>query len=107
MELYTSLYENTKHICGSLDESKRKYIINAIPQLDERGHEIIFFLVRMFHIQQSKDITFNLPYQISVITEGIDCNLENFPDQLQHIIYLFTSMHENYIKNEKTRVNTV
>lgn len=107
MELYTSLYENTKHISGSLDETKKKYIINTIPHLDERGHEIIFFLVRMFHIQQSKDITFNLPYQINVITEGIDCNLENFPIQLQYIIYLFTSMHENYIKNERTRVNTV
>lgn len=103
MELFTSLYENTKHAGYSLDENKKRYIINTIPQLDERGHEILFFLIRMYHIQQSRDITFNLPYQTAVTSDGIDCNLENFPDQLQHMLYLFTSMHENYIKNERTR----
>lgn len=104
MELFSSLYDNTKHISASLDDQKKRYIVNTIPQLDERGHEILFFLIRMFHIQQLKEINFNLPYQTAITAEGIDCNLENFPDQLQHMIYLFTSMHENYIKSERTRV---
>jgi hypothetical protein len=104
MELFSSLYDNTKHISSSLDDQRKRYVINTIPQLDERGHEILFFLIRMYHIQQSKEINFNLPYQTAVTSEGIDCNLENFPDQLQHMIYLFTSMHENYIKSERTRV---
>ena len=103
MELFTSLYDNTKHISSLLDEDKKRYIIQTIPALDERGHEILFFLVRMFHIQQSKEINFNLPYQTAVGQEGIECDLENFPRQLQHMIYLFTSMHENYIKSERFR----
>lgn len=107
MELFSSLYENTKHVSSFLDDNKKRYIINTIPYLDERGHEILFFLIRMFHIQQSRDINFNLPYQTFVAKDGIDCNLENFPLQLQHMIYLFTSMHENYIKNERTRTQPV
>ena len=107
MELFSSLYENTKHSINPLDESKKRYIVTTIPQLDERGHEILFFLVRMYHIQQTRDINFNLPYQTAVSVDGISCDLENFPTQLQHMIYLFTSMHENFIKSERTRAQPV
>jgi hypothetical protein len=107
MELFSSLYENTKHSITPLDDSKKRYVVSTIPQLDERGHEILFFLIRMYHIQQTRDINFNLPYQTAVSTEGINCDLESFPLQLQHMIYLFTSMHENYIKSERNRTQSV
>jgi hypothetical protein len=104
MELFHSLYENTKHLIAPLDESKKKYIVNTIPQLDERGHEILFFIIRLYQINQSREINFNLPYDTALNTDGLECDLEKFPHQLQHMIYLFTSMHENYIKSERTRI---
>ncbi len=107
MELFSSLYDNTKHVTSLLEEDKKRYIIQTIPQLDERGHEILFFLIRMFHIQQSREITFQLPFDTVVGKEGIECDLENFPRQLQHMIYLFTSMHDNYIRSEKSRIQTI
>ena len=103
MELFSSLYENTKHIMTRLEEPKKKYIVNTIPQLDERGHEILFFIIRLYQINQSHEINFNLPYDTTLITEGLECDLDKFPQQLQHMIYLFTSMHENYIKSERSR----
>lgn len=107
MELFTSLYDNTKNISSMLDDDKKRYITQTIPQLDQRGHEILFFLIRMFHIQQLREINFNLPYQTTVGKDGIECDLENFPRQLQHMIYLFTSMHENYIKSEQSRNQSI
>ena len=104
MELFTSLYENTKHLVVPLDDAKKRYIVHTIPQLDERGHEIMFFIIRLFQINQSKEINFNLPYDTNLISDGLECDLESFPNQLQHMIYLFTSMHENYIKSEMTRI---
>lgn len=106
MELYQSIYENTKHITVPLDDSQKDNVIQLIPKLDQKGHDLLFFLIRMYHNNQSQDITFQLPYQSSskdVTGKDIEFNLTNFPIQLQHIVYLFTRMHYEYISYESIR----
>jgi len=106
MELYQSIYENTKHMSHPLDEIQKANVIQMIPKLDQKGHETLFFLIRMFHNQQSQDITFQLPYQATLISSSgkdISFDLLNFPNQLQHMIYLFTRMHYDYISYELIR----
>lgn len=103
MELYNSLYENTKNIKSPLDDSKKTYLLQTIPKLDEKGHETIFFLIRMYHLQQVKDVTFGIPYDSSVQTDQVEFNLDNFPNQLQHMLYMFVQMHFEYLSYELMR----
>jgi hypothetical protein len=104
MELFNSLRENTKNITTPLDETQKIYVITTIPKLDQKGHDTLFFLIRMFHNQQSKDITFTVPYQKSVNEAGdIEFDLTNFPPSLQHMTYMFTRMHYEYITSETLR----
>lgn len=103
MELYDSLHENTKHIKTPLDETKRSYLILTIPKLDEKGHETIFFLIRMHHLQQVREITFDIPYDSSAQTDQVVFDLDKFPLQLQHMLYLFVQMHFEYLAYESAR----
>ena len=106
MELYQSIYDNTKHLTTVLDDIKKLNIIQIIPKLDQKGHDLLFFIIRMYHNQQSQDITFSIPYQSttnSSTKEDIEFDLNIFPLHLQHMIYLFTRMHYDYISYESIR----
>ena len=106
MELYQSIYENTKHMTQPIDEAQKNNVILLIPRLDQKGHDLLFFLIRTFHNQQSQDITFQLPYQSTpqdANGKDIEFDLLNFPPQLQHMVYLFTRMHYDYISYESIR----
>jgi len=105
MELYKSLYENTKNIISELESEKQYNVISLIPKLDQKGHELLFFLIRMFHNQQSHDVSFQLPYQSSTnaIKKDIEFDLSKFPAQLQHMIHMFVKMHYEYLSYETLR----
>lgn len=106
MELFNSLYENTKNVTSPLDDSKKNYIIQTVPKLDTKGHEIIFFLIRMFNIQQTRDVTFVHPYDSKLLSDTdsqIEFNLERLPNHLQHMIFMFVGMHLSYLQHELSR----
>ena len=104
MELYQSLYENTKNILLPLSEPQKVYIISIIPKLDQKGHELLFFLIRIFHNDQEKNVSFQLPYQSSTPSNNnVEFDLMNFPLQLQHMIHMFVRMHYEYISYEQSR----
>ena len=103
MEIYQSLYENTKNITMMLDESQITYVTMIIPKLDQKGHELVFFLIRMFNNQQSKDVTFQLPYNARQEDNKVTFDLNKFPIQLQHMIHMFVRMHYEYTEDAKKR----
>lgn len=109
MELYQSIYENTKHMMTPLDDTQKANVIQLIPRLDQKGQDLLFFLIRMYHNQQSQDITFQLPYQsgsqdsADSSCKDVEFDLTVFPTQLQHMVYLFTRMHYDYISYESNR----
>jgi len=103
MELYQSLYENTKNISVPLSDAQKGYIISIIPKLDHKGHELLFFLIRIFHNDQEKNVSFQLPYQSSKNNNDVEFDLMNFPLQLQHMIHMFVRMHYEYISYEQSR----
>ena len=76
MELYKSLYENTKNIISEL-ESEKQYNV----------------------------ISFQLPYQSTIndIKKDIEFDLSKFPPQLQHMIHMFVKMHYEYLSYETLR----
>ena len=104
MEIFNSLYDNTKNIQTVLDDNQKNTVIELIPKLDQKGHDLLFFLIRMYHNQQSKEVTFTLPYQPNEEkSNNIEFDLNNFPNHLQHIIHMFVRMHYEYISYESTR----
>jgi hypothetical protein len=103
MELFQSLYENTKNIQTKLEDHKNRYIIQTIPKLDEKGHETIFFLIRMFNINQVNDVTFSIPYESAEKSGEIEFDLDKFPNHLQQMLYMFVQMHYEYLSYESTR----
>ena len=103
MEIYQSLYENTKNINTMLDETQINYVTSIIPKLDIKGHELVFFLIRMFYNQQSKDVTFQLPYNAKQEEQKVTFDLNKFPIQLQHMIHMFVRMHFEYTEDVKKR----
>lgn len=106
MELFNSLYENTKNVISPLDDSKKNYILQTVPKLDTKGHEILFFLIRMFNIQQTRDVTFVHPYDSNLLSDTdsqIEFSLEKLPNHLQHMIFMFVGMHLSYLQHEQSR----
>lgn len=103
MELYQSLYENTKNILIPLTDTQKQYIINIISKLDKKGHEILFFLIRIFHNNQEQNVSFQLPYNSSSSNDNVEFDLMNFPLQLQNMIHMFVRMHYEYISYEQSR----
>jgi hypothetical protein len=107
MELYNSLHENSKHIASSLDDAKKAYLLSTIPKLDEKGHETIFFLIRMHHLHQVREITFDIPYESMAHTDQVTFDLDKFPTQLQHMLYMFVQMHFEYLAYEAARTKKI
>jgi hypothetical protein len=103
MELYQSLYENTKNIKSKLEDHQIRNMLSTIPKLDEKGQETIFFLIRMFNINQVKDFTFNIPYESSEKKGEIEFDLDKFPNHLQQMLYMFVQMHYEYLSYETSR----
>jgi hypothetical protein len=104
MEIFNSLYMNTKNINTPLEDIQKQNIVQLIPKLDQKGHDLLFFLIRMYHNQQAKEITFSVPYQTGTNDKNdIEFDLCNFPNHLQHIIHMFVRMHYEYISYETSR----
>ena len=103
MELYKSLYDNTIDIKTECSPTQKEYILNMIPKIDIKGHEIIYFLIRMYHITTHKEITFHSPYSSVISTDSVEFNLNQLPIQLQHMILSFVRMHYEYISCEHLR----
>ena len=104
MELYQSLFENTKNLTSELTDAQLDKILEIIPKLDQKGQELLFFLIRFFHNQQTKDVSFQLPYQSKQLEENkFEFNLKVFPAQLQNMVHMFVRMHYEYIYSEQLR----
>ena len=103
MEIFQSLYENTKNITLVLDDIQINYVTTIIPKLDQKGHDLVFVLIRLFNNQQSKDVTFQLPYQSYQDEKKVIFDLTKFPVQLQHMIHMFIRMHYEYTEDAKKR----
>ena len=45
MDLYNHIYENTKHNIMELNDDEKQTIIDLIPKLDQKGHDLLYFLI--------------------------------------------------------------
>ena len=99
MEIYNSLYTNTKNITTPLNELQKKTIIQLIPKLDQKGHELLFLFIRIYHNQQEKDISLSTLEN----KNDVQFDLDSFSNHLQHIINMFVRMHYEYISYELSR----
>jgi hypothetical protein len=88
--LYKELCAQTQ--VNPLTTEEKEYIITNIPLLSEQEHELIYAIIKTFHIDQSdvSDIPpFVVPFRGKRFKKGLRFDLEKLPLQLQCLLKSF------------------
>lgn len=103
--LYTNLSKDLKS--KPLSAAAEKKLLSNIAQLDSKGMELIYALIKAYEKQQSssddKSSSFNplsIPYAGIINASSITFDLNNFPIPLKNIINTFVIKHIETMKEE-------
>jgi hypothetical protein len=86
--LFDQLYPNNGDDIQVLDTNTKEVILQKIKHMNEYEHEIVFALIRAYHIQHEQ-IHCILPYNGKHQKKGIKFDFDCFPPPLQHVIFQF------------------
>jgi hypothetical protein len=103
--LYDTLIKNIKTKRDLSKKQKNKFI-NDLKLLNDKGIELIYLLIRIYHINNdNKNMTeYSLPYSgIYDDNQDIIFDLEKFPINLKRILFDFQEIHLKTMKEEETR----
>jgi len=101
--LYNNIIRNNMDIKELLEEQKID-LIKKIKKLDDIGRELVYALIKNHHLlHQEKNTCFICPYKGKKKKKSIQFNLENFPNELQIILYKFVLKHLTEIKRNKKK----
>jgi hypothetical protein len=81
-------------------EQKRE-LINIIPTLDDKAHQNIFTIIRIYGLKNSSSDIFEIPYEGNKINNDVKFNLDKLPNVLGQMIYRFITIHNQKMKEEK------
>lgn len=101
--LYDTLLHDikTKEIT-ELDTQDRLKLIKWINNsLDLDGKEKIYALIRYFELNETNAMTEIIPFNGKFIEGELTFELENFPILLQHIIFNFSKLHIQHMKDQQ------
>ena len=103
--LYTVFYK--KSIDKDLNKAEKKEFLEKIQQLDDKGYELAFVLIKIYSDSHSTKMEDIVPY--SGICTGRDIKFEykNIPFRLRQMLYKFITAHIETMEenNKRTRVN--
>jgi hypothetical protein len=97
------LYDNlVKDLPSEEMSTKQKdKFMKLIKDIDEKGSELIYALIRVYQLENSEDkSTFKLPYGGKFIKHDMKFDLNDFPNELKHMLLKFITMHSNTMKEE-------
>lgn len=90
--LYDTLIKDIKTTDLTLHEKDN--LIKNIKKLDDNGFEILYALIRVYHINNEQiDINFSIPYEGKVVKNDIKFDLEILPNNLKQLIQKFIFIH--------------
>lgn len=99
------LYENLikKSPSCDLTTKEKEDFVKRCKNLDDEGHEIIYALIRCYHIKNNPNTSFvNLPYDGKTRKNSdMVFSLEKLPLTLKQILYRFLEIHEQKMKEEE------
>ena len=94
----------------SIDNKKK--LIELIPTLNDKEHQHIFALIRVYSLKHNSRQTFDIPYDGQKNNKQVIFNLDKIPNIIKQMIYKFVNIHIDKIKEEEkervemSRVNT-
>jgi hypothetical protein len=88
-----------------LTMEQKQELIENIKQLDEKGSELFFVLIKLYEMDMNADATDGLPFESKFIAKEYRFDLEKLSLQLKQILYRFAHMH---VKNmdEETQISS-
>lgn len=86
-----------------MDQDKAK-IISTIKILDVTESELLFGLIRVYHINHENKLE-SIPYDGKKQKTGIKFDLKDFPNKLQRVILSFVNFHLQKLEDEKSRTS--
>ena len=104
--LFEQLYKATQDKENrDLAASQKKALLSSISNMnqnsDQEGMNLIFALISSYQFKHEHEKQSIIPYSGKVEENNdIQFDIENLPLQLRHIIYKFTTMHENRLKQD-------
>lgn len=102
--LFSTIFQETEND-DELTAAQCSELCEKIKNLDKEGNEILFALIRHYHLE-IEDGSFNeMPFQCKQNKSGYKMNMSKFPNRLVNIINYFVTLHLNKLHEEKQRNN--
>ena len=100
----TNLYNSLKNESSSSNDviTKEKFIKN-VNDLDERGQEMFYVIIKIHQMENKKEGLDQLPYESKFVSSKLRLDFEKLPNTLKHILSKFMEMHIKSIEEEKQR----
>ena len=86
---------------NSLTKTQKQKFVEIIKKLDKKGFELVYALIRVYHMNTGNPGSFIIPYKGRKLQEGIKFDLGSLPDKLQQILFLFVGRHLEKMKEEQ------
>ncbi len=102
MSAQLPLYARMRKTVGKTDLSseQKDEFINNISKLDWVGIELVVALIRAHHMETSKKNDVSIPYHGTINGDDLVFDFDILPIPLKHILYNFTNLHINSMKED-------
>lgn len=101
----SNLYTSLKNDVEDEQFTQKEKFIRSISQIDEKGHEMFYAIIKLYQIENRKDSFDQLPYESKFVSSKLRFDYEKLPNQLKHILYKFMIMHISSMEEDKVRVD--
>ena len=106
--LYNNLYNNTENAHELVTDEEKDWLCDNIKRLDQKGHELIYAIVKIYDLKHASNITTGIPMEGKQRKSGgIKFDLDHFPAKLIKMLHLFVDMHLKSLEDEKKRAKTL
>lgn len=98
--LYSSLSQDVPST--DLSAKQKTELLKLIKNIDNDGVERIYVLIKIFQVENSKEKNIlGIPFNGKYIKTDLEFDLNEFPNELKHIIYKFVKIHTVTMDEEK------
>jgi hypothetical protein len=98
--LYDSLLKDISS--NDLNVTQKRAFLKRIQKIDTDGHELVYALIRMYQVENNEENTsFTLPYNGTYVESAICFDLDRLPNMLKQILFKFTGVHLDTMKDIK------
>ena len=84
-----------------LSKKQKDDFVSKVKELDQKGKELLFMLIKVYHIETTSTNDYYLPYNGKENRKNISFDLEEFPKELKQLLYRFVKDHLKTMKNDK------